>query len=348
MPDKYSLRVELPIELADKLRKISAKKAQNMTDWIRSQIVEAPEIESNIDDFRKQYPRLFSKLLFWTKKRVSVRGWGLFSESQKIDIENQAFEEVYSMISEIVFAENEQALKTKFDYFDKRLSHQEKACLAKFFPFLIHLKTDEKIDWFQKSNWYNLENGEYIVLKEKVTHGFNYKGDEAGLVTVNSYDANVLNASNMMIVDVDLVGESSLPTDPVITPYQSVALAALKAYQHEKPYLGFRVYKTAGGLRYICTTETFDPSAACSDRIMRQLFTDPKYRNLCKFQETYRARLTPKPWRAAGYEKDECKVCELIEIVGPEHIIDNFKDMVQYHDEQTLACADKDGVLVLA
>jgi hypothetical protein len=38
----------------------------------------------------------------------------------------------------------------------------------------------------------------------------------------------------------------------------------------------------------------------------------------------------------------------LIEIVGPEHIIDNFKNMVQYHDEQTLACADKDGVLVLA
>jgi hypothetical protein len=346
MSDKYSLRVELPIELENKLRKLSARKAQNMTEWIRSQIIDATEIDSSVDDFRNKYSRLFSKLLFWTKKRIIIQFGGLFSEADKFQAEQDATNQVYSMIGEIVFAENEKALKTKFDYFDKRLSHQEKACLAEFFPFLIYLETDEKIDWFQESNWYNLENGEYIVLKEKVVHGFNYKGDEAGLVTVNSYDANVLNASNMMIVDVDLVGESSLPTDPVITPYQSVALAALKAYQHEKPYLGFRVYKTAGGLRYICTTETFDPSSACSDRIMRQLFTDPKYRNLCKFQETYRARLTPKPWRAAGYEEDECKVCELIEIVGPEHIIDNFKDMVQYHDTQTLAYAYDSCVLV--
>jgi hypothetical protein len=338
MPDKYSLRVELPVDLAEKLKSLSAKKAINMTDWIRSQIAEAPDVAPDVEGFKAKYPRLFAKLLFWTKKRLCKNG-AFFTESERIDAENHAFNQVQNMLSEIVFAENEQALKSRFDFYDRFLSHQEKTCLGDFFPFLVPFDYDET-SWFQKTNWYNLENGEYITLKEQVVSGFNYKGNETGLITVNSYDAQILNSPNMMIIDVDLIGESSLPTDPVITPYQSVALAALKAYQHENLSLGFRVYKTAGGLRYICTTEMFDPTDRKSDFMMRQLFADPKYRNLCRFQETYRARLTPKPWRLGINDLEDCKVCELIDVVGPNKVIDQFSEMVKYHDEETMGKND--------
>jgi hypothetical protein len=334
MPDKYSLRVELPMDLAEKLKSLSAKKALNMTDWIRSQIAEAPDVAPDIDGFKGKYPRLFAKLLFWTKKRLSKNS-AFFTEAELIDLETHSFNQVQNMLGEIVFAENEQALKSRFEFYDKILSHQEKACLGDFFPFLVPFDYAET-SWFQKTNWYNLENGEYITLKEKVVHGFSYKEHETGLVTINSYDAEILNAPNMMIVDVDLVGESSRPTDSVITPYQSVALAALKAYQSEHPSMGFRIYKTAGGLRYICTTHMFDPSALSSDSMMRQLFADPKYRNLCRFQETYRARLTPKPWRVGVYDEEDCKVCELLDVVGEVKILDNFKDMIEFHDAKTI------------
>lgn len=338
MSEKYSLRVELPKELEDKLKKVSSQKALSMTDWIRSQIINAPSIEWNIEKFERECPRVFSKLLFWAEKRIA-KGWEMSVETRK-----EALKQLHSVIGEIVFAENGQALKNKFEYFDRILSHQEKTCLSSFFPFLIQFE-DKEISWFQETDWYNLENGEYITLKEEVTGGFNYKGEETGLVTVNSYDAEVLNAPNMMIVDVDLVGASLLPTDPVITPYQSVALAALGEYQHDNPELGFRVYKTAGGLRYICTTEMFDPTKGESDLIMRRLLADPKYRSLCRFQETYRARLTPKPWRLEGNEAEDCKVCELIDVVGPDKIIDNFREMIDYHDAKTMG---GDEELILA
>lgn len=345
MPDKYSLRVELSEELERKLKRLSGKKSQSMTDWVRSQIVNTLDSAPDLEAFRTVNPRVLEKLIFWTKKRISQSSGYRFSISDQKDLEKEALKFIEDVVAEIIFAEDEVALLNKCRSIEKTLSHQEKACIGSFFPFNLNLEVDEKIDWFTNSDWYSLENGEYITLKEQVIESFNYEEQETGFVSINSYFADILNAPNMMIVDVDLIGESSRPTDPVITPYQSVAIAALKAFQHENPTLGFRVYKTAGGLRYICTTEMFDPNSHKSDSLMRQLFTDPKYRNLCKFQETYRARLTPKPWRLGINDEEDCKTCQMIEIVGPDSIIDNFRKMVKHHDWKTQALTGKDLIL---
>lgn len=65
---------------------------------------------------------------------------------------------------------------------------------------------------------------------------------------------------------------------------------------------------------------------------MANLYVDPLYARLCKFQSTFRARLTPKLWRA-DEEYDEqfiydritglvvpesspYAICHLIEIIG--------------------------------
>ena len=42
----------------------------------------------------------------------------------------------------------------------------------------------------------------------------------------------------------------------------------------------------------------FDPASTETQGLLADLGADPKYVLLCRVQQTFRARLTPKPWRA--------------------------------------------------
>jgi hypothetical protein len=57
------------------------------------------------------------------------------------------------------------------------------------------------------------------------------------------------------------------------------------------------VYRTFKGYRLLLCHQLFDPSDPASDTIMEQLGADTLYRRLCRIQECFRARLSPKPWR---------------------------------------------------
>jgi len=65
----------------------------------------------------------------------------------------------------------------------------------------------------------------------------------------------------------------------------------------QRPQWGLRLYRTFAGLRGILTHNLFDPKSEASLDILRQLGSDPLYVRLCKAQECFCARLTPKPWR---------------------------------------------------
>ena len=67
------------------------------------------------------------------------------------------------------------------------------------------------------------------------------------------------------------------------------------AAQH--PDLGLRIYRTFGGLRCLITNRKFDPKQPDAIEILRTLNSDPLYIRLCQAQSSFRARLTPKPWR---------------------------------------------------
>lgn len=78
---------------------------------------------------------------------------------------------------------------------------------------------------------------------------------------------------------------------------------ALKRFAefHEKfPALSFRVYETAAGYRIIVTNQRVDTDDSQSAAWLEALESDKLYRRLCKQQQCYRARLTPKPWRLPG------------------------------------------------
>lgn len=82
------------------------------------------------------------------------------------------------------------------------------------------------------------------------------------------------------------------PADP-----QSAALGRLRQWIASHPEWRVRVYRTHSGLRYLVTHAPFAPTDPDAQAAMQALGADPQYVTLCAVQKSFRARLTPKPWR---------------------------------------------------
>jgi hypothetical protein len=74
-------------------------------------------------------------------------------------------------------------------------------------------------------------------------------------------------------------------------------LSAFMQWVSQQPDWGVRIYKTCAGYRGLVTHALFDPTADATLDLMRQFRCDPQYVALCKRQESFRARMTPKGWR---------------------------------------------------
>lgn len=146
-------------------------------------------------------------------------------------------------------------------------------------------------------------------LREPVLREFkNPSGELAAVITRNSYGCLVLNAASALFVDIDLPAPKSTaggwlkkifgkteppgPVDPA-----DRALARAEEWTRSNPGWGWRVYRTKAGLRLLATHALFAPDAAQTLAAFDALGADPLYRQLCKTQKCFRARLTPKPWR---------------------------------------------------
>jgi hypothetical protein len=82
------------------------------------------------------------------------------------------------------------------------------------------------------------------------------------------------------------------PADPA-----SAALDRLRRWVAAHPDWRVRVYRTSAGLRYLVTHDVFSPTSPDAQAAMNALGADPQYIKLCQVQKTFRARLSPKPWR---------------------------------------------------
>lgn len=82
------------------------------------------------------------------------------------------------------------------------------------------------------------------------------------------------------------------PADPA-----SAAMDRLRRWVASHPEWRVRVYRTSAGLRYLVTHDVFSPTDPAAQQAMTALGADPQYIKLCQVQKTFRARLTPKPWR---------------------------------------------------
>jgi len=197
------------------------------------------------------------------------------------------------------------------------------------------------------------------------------------VITRNVYGALVLNTRDLMFVDIDhgegapksaeshgllrsLFGKSkteaqSAPVaDPAVTAIQNVA---------QRHNLAGRIYKTAAGYRVLVLNRRFAPASPETEAMLREFGSDALYIRLCKLQESFRARLTPKPWRCGLAQppvtfpfeggKEEtmfreweakyaakssgCATCRFVVAFGSGGVEPGFEELAQVHDQETKA-----------
>jgi hypothetical protein len=170
----------------------------------------------------------------------------------------------------------------------------------------------------------------------------------AAAVTRNAYGALILNTDEMMFIDID--HEDRRPPNVDVPGIAS------------RHGLSGRFYQTAAGYRVILTDRKFAPGSPDSESLLKDFGADKMYVRLCKMQMSFRARLTPKPWRCDFYKpnvkypyesaRDErifsewvaqyndnarpYATCKLVSSFGT-NVIAGFGELIVYHDDETKA-----------
>jgi len=130
----------------------------------------------------------------------------------------------------------------------------------------------------------------------------------------------------------------------------------------ERRGLSARVYETAAGYRLAITNVPFEAEREESETVLKEFGSDPLYIRLCRQQGSFRARLTPKPWRARYYRlmvrfpfepgeesryqrweeayNSHCAsfaTCRYVTAFGPAITATGFDELIHYHDRETKA-----------
>lgn len=213
-------------------------------------------------------------------------------------------------------------------------------------------------------------------MREEVLREFpGPDGQPAGALTRNSYGAMVLNTARLAFVDVDTQPGSAgsffgrlfgrKPLDPQSELEQALS-EKLRAWIAARSDWRWRMYRTAAGVRLMAVHRPLQPEDPHVLQAFDHFGADRLYRALCKTQQCFRARLTPKPWRcevdkppynwpwpdaeAEGHfrewereytEKSAAfATCRFIEEFGSAPIAREFEEMLQTHDRTTRAHDD--------
>lgn len=144
--------------------------------------------------------------------------------------------------------------------------------------------------------------GDYAAqpAREEILHELHgATGDVVALVTRNSYGAQILNTDRLLMIDIDepqsLFGRLKRLLFRQPNKRDDQMVAAVEDSGPER----FRTYRTAAGWRLICVSRAMAGVDEDAVALMRRFPVDPYYLRLCQRQHTFRARLTPKPWRCS-------------------------------------------------
>jgi hypothetical protein len=141
-------------------------------------------------------------------------------------------------------------------------------------------------------------------LREEIVRSLGEPGTAGeAVVTRNGYGALVLNTAQVPFIDVDCADPPSglrrllrlRPRSPLRTPDE--ALARIRTACERRRRHAFRIYRTCAGFRVLVTDLILDPRSAAANDLLSDFSADEAFRRLCKLQGSFRARLTPKPWR---------------------------------------------------
>jgi hypothetical protein len=216
-------------------------------------------------------------------------------------------------------------------------------------------------------------------LREEVLHvDHAATRDGAVVITRNQYGALVLNSSQAMFIDLDFETHVKVPQaggffgrlfakKPSNDELEKLSLETVRHWSAGRRDLGLRLYRTFGGIRCLVTNRPFDPAASETIQLLQSIGSDPLYIRLCQAQASFRARLTPKPWRCAvdrppsqfprvdpeqemkfqqwkaeyEVESREFSVCRFIAHVGASGDHPEVAPVVQLHDRFTVNGTDR-------
>jgi hypothetical protein len=197
-------------------------------------------------------------------------------------------------------------------------------------------------------------------------------GDVIAAITRNSYGALILNARDLMFIDIDL------PPEPPFArffrtlkglfggasdgPESRIQKKIANLAGIHRQYT-LRLYRTFAGFRCAIINRPISPGSPESKRLLNEFGADPLYVKLCQNQESYRARLTPKYWRCGArrppnrfpwstkaeeqkyrtWEKEyaeQCRLfaaCRLVEQFGTQEGNTELRALIKLHDKLTKA-----------
>lgn len=202
-------------------------------------------------------------------------------------------------------------------------------------------------------------------------------GEVNAIVTRNPYGVLVLITRDLVFIDADIpyappsIGDlvpkflrglfgKPAQEESQATPEEET-LEKICDWSAANPQVGLRVYRTAAGFRLMVTSHAIEATTPEADGLLAALPTDTLYRQLCRSQECYRARLTPKPWRIGAraptqrypwsdsveeqafhqwltdYENRAAafSTCRLVEWLGPQDMLPELAPLIDLHDQIT-------------
>jgi hypothetical protein len=197
------------------------------------------------------------------------------------------------------------------------------------------------------------------------------QGDIELIITRNALGCEVLNTDRVMFADIDydpprvsffegLFGNRNKRAE-LRAAWETQYLERLRSWQSSNSAWRFRVYRTSGGLRLLATSKISNAGSNESALWLDAVGSDPLYKNLCLTQKSFRARLTPKPWRCGykqpkvrfpfeteaaatkiakwleGYEEKSkgFAVCHFLEDVGFGSPLPELNAAITFHDNRT-------------
>ena len=124
--------------------------------------------------------------------------------------------------------------------------------------------------------------------------------DAHNVITRNRYGALVLNTDSTTIIDIDQHRKTFLEKLGFAKRDNKAAILDELGNLASRPEyrdIGLRTYETAKGVRVIVSGAYYDPNGQDGRVLLERCNADPVFSLLCRKQNCYRARLTPKPYR---------------------------------------------------
>ncbi len=220
--------------------------------------------------------------------------------------------------------------------------------------------------------------GDVPLREERIDSWDDADGTPVAIITRNAYGCLVLNTARAMFIDLDFAAPSPSSSggfvafvrrlfggavEPVVDTREADLLSQFERFVNQHPDWSVRLYRTCNGFRALVTHTTFDPSQPTTLELLKAAGADPLYIKLCRAQQCFRARLTPKPWRCgysstpprwpfespqqqaefdqwlASYtqEQSQYATCRYIKSLGAQTVHADIASVIDVHDRFTRA-----------